>query len=251
MFESNDHKDAPTDQAALMPWNVLLKKVEQEALNVADMVMGDTVLVDSIMMATSSYMTQRDKLDKLRDQFATADLFCRELRNKANELMSSLGDSGNWGLSELEPVDADLAESIRQAAENAANVNKTRADIQKLADQLLDRVLEEIALCSSIVVLRQPDHYDSEGEAFCVAYAATYVIRERAIEDMPASKAMSTLTDWLKFSSGTKRRALEPDFYARNKIAAGIGSGMGLMTSAALRIALMETLNRMQAPPPD
>ncbi len=249
MFETDDHKGDPTDQASLTPWETLLKKMEQDAMSVADLVMGDSVLVDSIMMATSSYMAQRDKLDKLREQFATADLFCRELRNKANELMSALGDSSSWNAKDLEATDADLAESVKQAAENAAKVNKTRGDAQKLADQFLDRVLEEIALCASIVVLRQPDHYDGEGEAFCVAYVATYIIRERAIEDIPANKAITTLSEWVKLSSGAKRRALEPDFYARNKIAASIGSGMGLMTSTALRVALTARLDKMQQLP--
>jgi len=249
MSETNDHKGDPADQAFLMPWEALLKKAEQDAIGVADLVMGDAMLVDSIMMAVSSYMTQRDKLDKLREQFATADLFCRELRNKGVELMSTLGTNGAWNLTDLEAVDADLAESIKQAAENAANVNKIRSEAQKLVDQFLNRALEEIALCASIVVLRQPDQYDGPGEAFCVAYIATYIIRERAIEDMPVSKAITTLTDWLKVSSGTKRRVMEPDFYARNQIAASIGSGMGFLTSAALRIALMERLSKIQQPP--
>lgn len=250
MFETNDQEGELRDQSMLMPWNVLLQKVEQDAIKVTDLVMSDSILVDSIMLATSGYIAQRDKLDKLREQFATADLFCRELRNKGNELMSALGDAGAWDLKALEAVDADLAESIKQASENAANVNKVRNEAQKLADQFLNRALEEIALCASIVVLRQPDQYDGEGEAFCVAYMATHLIRERAIEDMPANKAMATLTDWLKLSSATsKRRAMEPDFYARNRIAANIGSGMGLLTSAALRIALMERLNKMQQLP--
>jgi hypothetical protein len=42
---------------------------------------------------------------------------------------------------------------------------------------------------------------------------------------------------------------LEPDFYARNKIAASIGSGMGLMTSTALRVALTARLDKMQQLP--
>ena len=243
MFETSDHSGDLPDQAKPTPWDALLKKAEQEAAVVADAVMSDSVLTDSIMLAVSAHLSQHDKLEKLRNQFAEADQICRDLRQKAKELMTTLGYNSDWDVADLDSADRDLAESIRLAAENATNVNKLRTETQKQSDLYLIHAIEEISLCASIVVLRQPDRYNGEGEAFCVAYITTFLIRARALEDVPASKAITALADWIKYSPGTKRRAMEPDFLARNKIAASIGRGMGLMTSAALRKALQESIS--------
>lgn len=248
MFDTDDHKDGPTDQATAVTWKPLLDKVEQGAHSVADLVMSDSVLADSVMQAISAYMSQRDRLAALRDQFAEADTFCRDLRQEAKELMASLGYEGNWRQEDISAVDSQLLHSMKEAGEKAAAINKSRNDANKLAEQLLNRAMDEIALCASIVVLRQVDQYSGEGESFCVAYIATFIVREKAIEDLPASKAVTTLKDWLKYSSGVKNKALELDLYAHNRVAAGIGNGMGLMTSNALHMALIGAMNNMNAP---
>ena len=243
MSETNDRMD--TKGAGLpTPWQILLDEVEHDARRVSEEMMVDSVLADSITMGISAYLAQRDKLSELRKEFAEADTFCANLRSEAKELMESLGYDFEWDQDDISAVDTQLMHSMKEAGEKAAAINKLRSEANALENQLLARVIDEIALCASIVVLRQMDQYSCEGAAFCVAYIATFVLREKAIEDMPVSKALATLSDWLQYSIGVKKRIVELDIYAHNHVAAGIGKGMGINSSSLLRLALIDAMKK-------
>jgi hypothetical protein len=243
MSETNDRMD--TKGAGLpTPWQVLLDEVEHDARRVAEEIMFDSVLADSITMGISAYLTQRDKLLGLRKEFAEADTFCANLRSEAKELMNSLGYDFEWDQEDISAVDTQLMVSMKEAGEKAAAINKLRSEANALENQLLARLIDEIALCASIVVLRQMDQYSCEGAAFCVAYIATFVLREKTIEDIPLSKALATLSDWLQYSIGVKKRVVELDIYAHNHVAEGIGKGMGINSSSLLRLALIDAMKK-------
>lgn len=244
MSEINHEMDHLTGKGLPSPWQSLLDHAELDAVRVAEEVMSDSVLAGSVTMAISAYLAQDDKLSDLRREFAEADTFCANLRSEAKELMASLGYDFEWDPDDVNAVDAQLMASLKEAAERAGAVNRMRIDACKIADQLLARAIDEMALCASIVVLRQMERYTCEGEAFCIAYIATFVLREKAIQDAPASKAVATLSEWLQYSIGVKTRVTELDIYARSRVASGIGGGMGIQSSNALRQALIDAMKK-------
>ena len=244
MSETNNQTGNSTGIPIPAPWQILLDRTQHDARAVAEEIMADSVLADSIMSTISAYFAQREKLTELRKEFAEADTFCGNLRSEAKDLMGSLGYDFAWDSDDINAVDAQLLVSMKEAAEKAAAVNKRRSDASKVESQLLGRAIDEIALCASIVVLRKMTQYACEGEAFCVAYIATFALREKSIEDMPMSRAVATLSEWLQYSIGVKTRVAEFDIYAHSRVAAGIGNGMGIMSSSALRLALIDAMKK-------
>ncbi len=180
----------------------------------------------------------------MREKFAKADQFCTDLRREARDLMSQSGFGPEWSADDIQAVDAQLAIALKEAAANAAAINKMRAEASALDNQMLGRAVDEISLCASIAVLRNIEKYHCEGEAFCVAYLATALVREKSVNDLPAKKAQDALADWLQYAIGMKTRVVEYDIYAHSRVAAGIGRGMGIANSVALRIALIEAMKK-------
>lgn len=247
MSATNNPTGSRTGSGLPAPWQILLDWVEQDAKAIADEIMADSVLADSIMQVISGYLVQHDKLSAIRKEFAEADTFCANLRSEAKELMASLGFDFDWDTEDVGAVDAQLVQGMREAAERASAINKLRAEASKEETRLLERAVDEIALCASIVVLRQMNRYTCEGEAFCAAYIAALALREKTIGDMPANKATATLSSWLQGSINVKTRGAECDIYARSRVAATIGKGMGIDNSGALRLALIEAMKKSSA----
>jgi hypothetical protein len=244
MSEPHDRRDDPIEFSDAMPWQVLLCSLEQSAAVIAAEVMGDLVLGESVTTSVSAYVTQREKLAVLREDFAQADAFCASLRVKAREHMQMLGYDFEWTTDDLRAVDEQLAMNMKAAADNAADINKKRAAASMLHHQLLERAIDEIALCASIGVLREVSRYSGEGEAFCVAYAATALLREQSINDLPMKKAINALSDWMQYAIGVKTRAVEFDIFAHSRIAAAIGRGMGIENTGALCLALIDAMKK-------
>jgi len=251
MSEPNDSRESTANESVAMPWQVLLTSIGQSAAVVVDEVSGDLVLGESVTTSVSAYLTQRYKLAVLRKEFAEADILCGELRKQAQELMRSFGYDFAWNQDDLGAVDSQLAANMQVATENAAAINKQRAAASLLTHQMLERAIDEISLCASIAVLRQVERYSSEGEAFCVAFAATALLRERTIDDMPLHKAMDALSDWMQYSIGVKARMVEFDIYAHSRIAAAIGKNMAIDNTAALRLALIDAMKKFGGKKPD
>jgi hypothetical protein len=242
MSDINNQLDSPTDSDLPTPWRILVDAVEHDAQIVADEVTTDSVLGDSLMAVISKYVAQRDKLTDLRKEFAEADTYCGTLRHEAKELMASLGYNFQWDQDDIGAVDAQLVVSIKEAADRAAAINKLREEASKIEQQLLAQLIDEIVLCASIVVLRNREQYTCDGEAFCVAYIATSVLREKTIHDVPVSKGLDTLSNWLQYSIGVKIRSVEFDIYAHSRIADAIGKGMGINSSSELRATLIDAM---------
>jgi hypothetical protein len=242
MSEINDRMDNSPSSDLTTPWQVLVEAVEFAAHSVADEVTTDSVLGDSLMVMISKYMAQRDKLTDLRAEFAQADTYCGTLRHEAKELMASLGYNFQWDQDDIGAVDAQLVVSIKEAADHAAAINKLREEASKVEQQLLDQVIDEIVLCASIVVLRNREQYTCDGEAFCVAYIAAAILREKSIEDVPMRKSLETLSNWLQYAIGVKIRSVELDIYAHSHVAEGIGKGIGINSSSELRAALIDAM---------
>ena len=229
------------------PWQALLRSVGESALSIADEIMSDAVLGESITSTVASYQSHHEKLITLREKFAASDQLCGQLRREARELMRQSGYDFDWDHGDIETVDAQLAIALKEAGEHAAAINKMRAEASTLDNQLLGRAVDEIALCASISVLRNIEKFSCEGEAFCVAYIATALARERTLGDLPLKKAQDALADWLQYSIGVKTRVVEFDIYSHSRIASGIGRGMGIGNSVALRIALIEAMKKGRA----
>jgi hypothetical protein len=244
MPDTSNRMDSPDGRNLSAPWQILLNVVDESAKEVADEIMADSVLADSIKTAISGYSVQHEKLADLRKTFAEADAFCKNLRAEAKELMASLGFDQEWDNEDISAVDSQLMHGMQEAAENAAAANKARSAASMVENNLLGRALDEIALCASIAVLRQMDRYGCEGEAFCVAYIATFLLREKIIDDTPATKAKDTLSEWLQYSIGVKTRAVDIDIYTHSRIASEIGRGMGINSSSALRAALIDAMKK-------
>jgi hypothetical protein len=242
MSEINDQPDSSTDDGLPTPWQILVDGVMHSADSVAEEVMTDSVLSSSLQSMISSYMTQRDKLSSLRTEFADADTYCGTLRREAKELMATLGYDFQWDQDDVGAVDAQLVISIKEATDKAASINKSRDEASKIEQQILGQLIDEIALCASIIVLRNKEQYTGDGEAFCVAYIATSILREKTIQDFPVSKGLTTLSNWLQYSIGVKTRIAEFDIYAHSRVADGIGKGMGINTSGELRAALIDAM---------
>jgi hypothetical protein len=90
--------------------------------------------------------------------------------------------------------------------------------------------------------LRSREQYTCDGEAFCIAYIASSILRQKSIQDVPISKGLTTLSNWLQYSIGVKTRSVEFDIYAHSRVAEGIGKGIGINSSADLRAALIEAM---------
>ena len=226
------------------PWQALLRGVTASAAPIAEEILSDAVLGESIATAVIGFQSQHEKLAVLRRNFAEADQLCADLRREARDLMARSGYGADWRADDIHAVDAQLAIALKEAAANASAINKMRADASTLDNQLLGRAVDEISLCSSIVVLRNIEKTSCEGEAFCVAYLATALVREKSVRDVPAKKAQDALADWLQYAVGVKTRVVEFDIYAHSRLAAGIGRGMGITNSVALRIALIEAMKK-------
>jgi hypothetical protein len=234
-------------QEVLPPWQALLHRVENSATPIVEEILSDAVLGESIAVAVGSFASHHEKLAALRDKFAKSDELCSKLRREARELMSQSGFGPDWSNDDIHAVDAQLAITLSEAAANAAAINKMRAEASALDNQLLGRAIDEIALCSSIAVLRNIEKYHCEGEAFCVAYLATAMVREKSVHDVAAKKAVDALADWLQYAIGVKARKVEFDIYAHSRVASGIGRGMGIANSVALRIALIEAMKKVRS----
>ncbi|HEX8955011.1 MAG TPA: hypothetical protein VF798_01980 [Burkholderiaceae bacterium] len=234
-------------QGELPPWKVLLRSVVESASPIAEEVLSDAVLGESIATAAGSFESHHEKLAALRHKFAKADELCMNLRREARDLMSQGGYGPDWNSDDIQAVDAQLAIALKEAAANASDINRMRAEASALDNQLLGRAVDEISLCSSIAVLRNIEKYQCEGEAFCVAYLATAMVREKSVRDVPAAKAVDALADWLQYAVGIKTRVVEYDIYAHSRVAAGIGRGMGIANSVALRIALIEAMKKIRS----
>jgi len=240
MSEPNETSRKLAEQNASAPWRALLGGAQESAIAISETVMTDMVLAESVSTAVSDYVTKRDELTILREQFADADTNCANLRNSARKLMHTLGVEFDANLVNLGSVDSQLAASIRLAAEKAKRINKERSTLSSLVRQLLETAIDEIALCASIALLRQPSQFRSEGEAFCIAFIATSLLRERQLDDMPSMKAVEVLSDWLQFATGAKSRGGEFDIYLHSRVAATIGRNMGIENSSVLCAALLE-----------
>jgi hypothetical protein len=244
MSDQIDHDVEVVHQETLSPWQALLDNVINSALPIAEEILSDAVLGESIASAVIGFQSHHEKLAALREKFARSDQLCSDLRREARELMSQSGYGPDWSADDIQAVDAQLAITLKEAAANAAAINKMRAEASALDNQLLGRAVDEISLCSSITVLRNIEKYQCEGEAFCVAYLATALVREKSVHDLPAQKAQDALADWLQYAIGVKTRMVEYDIYAHSRVAAGIGRGMGIANSVALRIALIEAMKK-------
>jgi hypothetical protein len=245
MPETTTRTDSPSKQEPATPWQMLLHDVEQYANVIADEITTDSVLGDSITLSVSAYLKQRDKLEAIRVEFADADLACSNLRRDVDAVMRTHGFESGWSSEEVGTVDAQLVVGMIYAAEKAGEVNKRRIEADALNQQLLDRAVDEVALCANIAVLRQVERFTCPGEAFCVAYIAAAILREKTTEDVPLSVGIRTLSEWLQYSIGVKTRATELDIYAHNRVASGIGKGMGIENSNALRLALIEAMKKL------
>jgi hypothetical protein len=247
MSDQLDHDLDVIQQEDVPPWQMLLHRVEDSAAPIVEEILSDAVLGESIATVVAGFASHHEKLAVLREQFAKSDELCSSLRREARELMSQSGYGADWRSEDVEAVDAQLAVSLKEAAANAAAINKMRSEASALDNQLLGRAIDEIALCSSIAVLRNIEKYQCEGEAFCVAYLATAMVREKSVHDLAANKAVEALADWLQYAIGVKTRKVEYDIYAHSRIAAGIGRGMGIANSVALRIALIEAMKKVRS----
>jgi hypothetical protein len=246
MPETFNLKDSSAVQEHATPWQTLLHGVEQDAHPIADEIVADSVLGDSIALSVSAYAIQHEKLEIVRREFAEADSFCGNLRKQADTLMRSHGFDFDWDKDDIGAVDAQLLVNMNQASEHAGAVNKKRIEADLLNQQLLDRAVDEIALCANIAVLRHIDRFTCTGEAFCVAFIAAAILRERLTRDVPLSVGVKTLSEWLQYSIGVKTRATELDIYAHSRIASGIGKGMAIENSSALRQALIEAMKKQR-----
>ncbi len=241
----HEHRDSDAVlQEALPPWQVLLQTVMTSAAPIAEEILSDAILGESIATSVANFRSHHEQLRALREKFAKADQFCTDLRREARDLMSQSGFGPEWSADDIQAVDAQLAIALKEAAANAAAINKMRAEASALDNQMLGRAVDEISLCASIAVLRNIEKYHCEGEAFCVAYLATALVREKSVNDLPAKKAQDALADWLQYAIGMKTRVVEYDIYAHSRVAAGIGRGMGIANSVALRIALIEAMKK-------
>lgn len=247
MSDQLHHDLDVVQREALPPWRVLLRRVEQSAAPIVEEILSDAVLGESIASVVNSFTSHHEKLAVLRDQFAKSDELCSSLRREARELMTQSGYGQDWGSDDVKAVDAQLAITLKEAATNAAAINRMRAEASALDNQLLGRAVDEISLCSSIAVLRNIEKYLCEGEAFCVAYLATAMVREKYVHDVPAKKSVDALGDWLQYAIGVKTRVVEFDIYAHSRVASGIGRGMGITNSVALRISLIEAMKKVRA----
>jgi hypothetical protein len=246
MPETINLRDSSVKQDQATPWQMLLHWVEQNAHLIAEEITTDSVLGDSITLSVSAYSTQREKLEAIRREFAAADDRCGSLRKEADALMRSHGFNFDWDKEDIGAVDGQLSSNMQHASEQAAGINKKRIEADSLNQQLLDRAIDEIALCANIAVLRQIDRFTCHGEAFCVAYIAAAVLRESLTKDVPLSVGIRTLSEWLQYSIGVKTRATELDIYGHSRVAAGIGKGMGIENSSALRLALIEAMKKLR-----
>lgn len=228
------------------PWQRLLRHVVEAAEPIVEEILSDAVLGESITAAASIYQSHHEQLSALREKFAKSDQLCADLRREARELMRQSGYGPDWSSDDIHAVDAQLAIALKEAGNNAASINKMRADASALENQLLSRAVDEISLCASIAVLRNIEKYSCEGEAFCVSYLATGMVRERTVHDLPAQKSIDALADWLQYAIGIKTRVAEYDIYAHSRVAAGIGRGMGITNSVALRISLIEAMKKVR-----
>ena len=244
MSDDLHHELDVVQQEELPPWRTLLQSAQDSASPIVDEILSDAVLGDSIGAAVVGFQSHHEKLGTMREKFAKADQLCADLRREARDLMSQSGYGPDWSSDDIQAVDAQLAIALKEAAANASAINKMRAEASALDNQLLGRAVDEISLCSSIAVLRNIEKYQCEGEAFCVAYLATAMVRERSVHDLPAKKAVDALGDWLQYAIGVKTRVVEYDIYAHSRVAAGIGRGMGIANSVALRIALIEAMKK-------
>jgi hypothetical protein len=244
MSDPDNHDPGAANQSLASPWRTLLLAAEESATLIAEEILSDAVLGESIASSSGNFHSHHEKLTALREKFAKADQLCAGLRREARELMRQNGYDADWGQEEIEAVDAQLAIALKEAGANAAAINKMRAEASTLDNQLLGRAIDEISLCASISVLRNIEKFSCEGEAFCVAYVTTGLVREKVVEDLPASKASEALAEWLQYAIGVKTRVVEYDIYAHSRVAAGIGRGMGITNSVALRIALIEAMKK-------
>ena len=244
MSDQRHHEIDAVHEGASPPWQMLLHDVVESAAPIAEEILSDAVLGESIAISVANFQSHHEKLAALREKFAKSDQLCADLRREARELMSQSGYGPDWSGDDIQAVDAQLAIALKEAAANASAINKMRAEASALDNQLLGRAVDEISLCSSIAVLRNIEKYRCEGEAFCVAYLATAVVREKSVHDLLAKKAHDALADWLQYAVGVKTRMVEYDIYAHSRVAAGIGRGMGIANSVALRIALIEAMKK-------
>ncbi|HEX7640892.1 MAG TPA: hypothetical protein VF472_01655 [Burkholderiaceae bacterium] len=247
MSELFHHDLDAVQREELPPWKVLLHSVVESASPIVEEILSDAVLGESIATAVGSFESHHEKLAALRHQFAKADELCVNLRREARDLMSQSGYGPDWSSDDIQAVDGQLAIALKEAAANASDINKMRAEASALDNQLLGRAVDEISLCASIAVLRNIEKYQCEGEAFCVAYLATAMVREKSVRDVPAGKAVDALADWLQYAIGVKTRVVEYDIYAHSRVASGIGRGMGIANSVALRIALIEAMKKVRS----
>ncbi|HEY8023193.1 MAG TPA: hypothetical protein VIF60_01415 [Burkholderiaceae bacterium] len=244
MSDPDNHEHAIPGEDRPSPWRALMQIVAREAELIAEEIMADAVLGESIATCVSRFKSHHEKLSSMREKFAKADQLCADLRREARQAMRQRGHNHEWNDDNVDSVDGQLAMSLKEAAANAAAINKMRSEASMLDNQLLARAIDEIALCASISVLRNIEKYSCQGEAFCVAYLATGLVRESTLEDLPAMKAAEALSDWLQYSIGVKTRVVEVDIYAHSRIACGIGRGMGISNNVALRIALIEAMKK-------
>jgi len=244
MNDQLHHDIGAVQQGDLSPWQMLLQNVTESAAPIVEEILSDAVLGESIATSVANFRSHHEQLNALREKFAKSDQLCSDLRQEARELMRQSGYGLEWSSEDIQSVDAQLAIALKEAAANAAAINKMRAEASALDNQMLGRAVDEISLCSSIAVMRNIEKYHCEGEAFCVAYLATALVREKSVNDLPAKKAQDALADWLQYAIGVKTRVVEYDIYAHSRVAAGIGRGLGIANSVALRIALIEAMKK-------
>lgn len=241
--------DVPAEDNLLTLWKRLLTTVEKNAAVIANEVINDAVLGKSVTAAVSPYFAQADAAVFLREKFAAADDACRTARAKAAVVMRAFGLAQDWDQEDLKAADEELWGIVRSATENAATLNRQRAEAKALERELLDNAIDVIDTCSGIATLRHLGEFRCEGDAFCTAYVAALSIADCMIGKSMKAKGMKVLSDFLKFSVGLKPAYRDCDIYVSNKTVFGIGRTIGIDNTSALGAALIQAIKKNAATP--
>jgi hypothetical protein len=225
-------------------WQSLLATAEKNAAIISNEVINDAVLGKSVTAAVSPYFSKSDTAAFLRDEFATADLACRDVRTKAAVVMRAFGLANDWDMDDLKAADEQLWTAMNQAIENAATLNRKRAEAKILARELLDNAIDVIDTCAGISTLRHFNEFRCEGDAFCTAYVAALSIADSMIGKSMKAKGIKALSDFLQYSVGLKAPYRDCDIYAVSKTAFGIGRTIGIDSTGALGTALILAIKK-------
>jgi hypothetical protein len=236
--------DIPALDNASTPWRSLLVVAEKNASLISTELINDAVLGKSVTAAVSSYFSQADAMTFLREEFAAADLACRDVRAKAASVMRAFGLAQDWDQDDLKVADEELWVTLRHVTENASTTNRKRSEAKLLEREVLDKAIDEIDTCTGIVALRHRGEFKCDGDAFCAAYIAALSTADGMIGNAIKITGVKILSEFLQYSMGVKVGYRDYDIYAESKTAARIGLTIGIENANSLRAALIVAIKK-------